>query len=308
MTYKDLLVHVDESRGCARRVELAVELAAAHDAHLTGVTIVSEPSPASFVHPYLPPDLTATLQQELRARADAALARFAEVARRNQIAFETRVDRVLYTDIAEALATNARYADLVILGQFDPDDPAAGPRYLPEQVVLGCGRPALVVPYIGPAPTFGERAIVAWDASREAARAVNDALPLLERAKAVSVVSVNPAVRPWRGAGGRHRSASRAPRPQGRGRAHRGARAGRGQRDPLASRQPRRGPPGDGRLWPFADARVRARGRHPDDPRRDDRAGADVALRGRPRRSRASLGRELRCRRLQPWRKPSATC
>jgi nucleotide-binding universal stress UspA family protein len=197
MTYRNLLVQVDDSRGCARRIELAVELATAHDAHLTGVYIVSEPSPASFVHPYLPPDVTASLQQELRARADAALARFGEVAGRNQIAFETRVDRVLYTEIADALATNARYADLVILGQHDPDDPAAGPRYLPEQVILGCGRPALVVPYIGPAATFGERAMVAWDASREAARAVNDALPLLERAKAVSVVSVNPSERPF---------------------------------------------------------------------------------------------------------------
>ena len=91
MTYRNLLVQVDESRSCARRVELAVELAAAHDAHLTGVYIVSEPSPASFVHPYLPPDLTVSLQQEMRARADAALARFAEVAGRNQVAFETRV-------------------------------------------------------------------------------------------------------------------------------------------------------------------------------------------------------------------------
>ncbi len=197
MTYRNLLVQVDESRGCARRIELAVELAAAHDAHLTGVYIVSEPSPASFVEPYLPPDLTASLQQEMRARADAALARFGEVAGRNQIAFETRVDRVLYTEVAEALATNARYTDLAILGQHDPDDPAAGPRYLPEQVILGCGRPALMVPYIGPAATFGERAMVAWDASREAARAVNDALPLLERAKAVSVVSVNPGAQPF---------------------------------------------------------------------------------------------------------------
>jgi nucleotide-binding universal stress UspA family protein len=53
----------------------------------------------------------------------------------------------------------------------------------------------LVLPYIGPAASFGERAFVAWDASREAARAVNDALPLLRRAKQVGVLTVNP--RPW---------------------------------------------------------------------------------------------------------------
>jgi nucleotide-binding universal stress UspA family protein len=72
-----------------------------------------------------------------------------------------------------------------------------GPRYLPEQVILGCGRPALVIPYIGPPATLGERVVVAWDASREAARAVNDALPLLERAKTVSVVTINPRQQPF---------------------------------------------------------------------------------------------------------------
>ena len=190
MAYKNLLVQVDDTRSCAKRIELAVDLAVAHEAHLTGVFVISEPSPASFVG--VPPELLTDLQQRAREAADAALARFAEVASRNQVAFETRVDRVLYTEVADALATNARYADLVILGQTDTEDPAAGPHYLPEEVILGCGRPALMVPYIGPTATFGERVMVAWDASREAARAVNDALPLLERAKAVSVVTVNP--------------------------------------------------------------------------------------------------------------------
>jgi nucleotide-binding universal stress UspA family protein len=103
---------------------------------------------------------------------------------------------VLYTAIAEALATNARYADLVILGQADPDD-AEGPQYLPEEVTLNSGRPSLVIPYIGPAATLGQRVTVAWDAGREAARAVNDALPILARAQAVGVVTVNPSDKPF---------------------------------------------------------------------------------------------------------------
>ena len=54
-----------------------------------------------------------------------------------------------------------------------------------------------MIPYIGPAPTLGQRVTVAWDASREAARAVNDALPLLVRAQAVDVVTVNPSDSPF---------------------------------------------------------------------------------------------------------------
>ena len=194
MTYKNLLVQVDDSRGCARRIACAIDLAAAHDAHLTGLYVLPEASPAAFAQGF-PPELMTDLQQRTRAEAEAALARFGEAARRSQVAFESRIDRVLYTEVADAVATNARYADLAILGQHDPDDAASGPRYLPEEVMLGCGRPVLIVPYIGPAATFGERVIVAWNASREAARAVNDALPLLRRAKKVGVVSVNP--RPW---------------------------------------------------------------------------------------------------------------
>jgi nucleotide-binding universal stress UspA family protein len=191
MAYKDLLVHVDDTKSCAARLQAAVDLAVAHEAHLTAVYVIAEPSPGAFVSGYVPPDLLDSLQQRARERAEAALARFTEVATRNQIAFETRIDRVLYTAVADALATNARYADLLIVGQADPED-AEGPRYLPEEVTLAAGRPSLVIPYIGPAATLGQRITVAWSASREAARAVNDALPLLARAQAVDVVTVNP--------------------------------------------------------------------------------------------------------------------
>jgi nucleotide-binding universal stress UspA family protein len=196
MSYKDLLVHVDDTRSCAARVQAAIELAVTHEAHLIGVYIVAEPSPAAFVSGYVPPELMDTLQQHARERAEAALTRFTEVASRNQISYETRIDRVLYTAVADALSTNARYADLAIVGQADPDD-AEGPSYLPEEVTLASGRPTLVIPYIGPAKTLGQRVTVAWNASREAARAVNDALPLLERAQGVDVVAVNPSDAPF---------------------------------------------------------------------------------------------------------------
>ena len=196
MAFKNLLVQVDDSKACAARVRAAIDLAIAHDAHLTGVYIVSDPSPATYAGGYLPAGTLDMLQRQLRERAEAALARFTEVAKRNQISFETRTDGVLSTAMAEALATHARHADVVILGQADPEDGEL-PRYLPEEVTLASGRPSLVIPYIGPQATLGQRVTVAWDASREAARAVNDALPILTRAQAVNVVSVNPREKPF---------------------------------------------------------------------------------------------------------------
>ena len=61
----------------------------------------------------------------------------------------------------------------------------------PEELALGSGRPVLVVPYIGSAVSPGKRVVIAWDASREAARAVADALPLLARASSLWVVTID---------------------------------------------------------------------------------------------------------------------
>ena len=122
MAYKDLLVHVDDAksqRGTGARGGRAGDRARGP---LVGVYIIADPAPSSFVTGHVPADVLDMLQRQARERADAALARFAEVAKRNQISFETRLDRVLYTAMADALATNARYADLAILGQADPDD------------------------------------------------------------------------------------------------------------------------------------------------------------------------------------------
>jgi nucleotide-binding universal stress UspA family protein len=87
---------------------------------------------------------------------------------------------------------HARYADLVVLGQVSPDEPPYVGHHLPEEVVLSSGRPALVVPHDWAPGPLGGRVIVAWDASREAARAVSDAMPILEQANSVLAVSINP--------------------------------------------------------------------------------------------------------------------
>jgi nucleotide-binding universal stress UspA family protein len=79
-----------------------------------------------------------------------------------------------------------------VLGQVDPDEPPYVGRDLPEQVVLASGRPVLVVPHDWAPGPLGDRVLLAWDASRAAARALSDAVPILERAESVLVVSATP--------------------------------------------------------------------------------------------------------------------
>jgi len=93
----------------------------------------------------------------------------------------------------EIVPVHARYADLTITGQVDPDSLDAPRRLgLAIQLVMDSGRPTLVAPYAGKFTTLGKRILVAWNGSREAARAVHDAMPFLERAELVSLLSINP--------------------------------------------------------------------------------------------------------------------
>jgi len=100
--------------------------------------------------------------------------------------------RVVSGKVSESLVRQARQADLVILGQINQDHPPPPEgRQLAEDVLMTSGRPILAIPYIGDFQTVGTRILVGWNNSREAARAVNDAIPLLARAASVTILEVS---------------------------------------------------------------------------------------------------------------------
>ena len=85
-----------------------------------------------------------------------------------------------------------RCADLIVAGQDDPKDPDSYlGDFFPENLVLSCGRPVLLVPNAGNERSTGGRVLVAWDGSREATRAVHDALPFLRAAASTTILTVN---------------------------------------------------------------------------------------------------------------------
>ena len=87
---------------------------------------------------------------------------------------------------------HARHADFLILGQDDPKDAASyvAPNFV-GNLVLDAGRPALVVPHTGSLHPPGENVLIAWDGSREATRAIHDAMPFLSHAADVTLLTVN---------------------------------------------------------------------------------------------------------------------
>lgn len=188
MALKDLLVCLDPHPSVDARVKLAVALARRDGAHIVGLHVV----PPSPMPAYYTPE-TVEISQNLRKKAADSFKRsvgrkFNDTLRREGLQGELRI---VEGEVDEDATLHARYADLAILGQPDPDRPFES-AVSPDHVVLYSGRPALVVPYIGFSGTVGERVIVAWNAGREASRAVNDALPLLTRAKVVRILAINP--------------------------------------------------------------------------------------------------------------------
>jgi nucleotide-binding universal stress UspA family protein len=192
MAFKNLLVHVDDTASCAARLRAAATLAQSHGAHLTGLYVVTYPVVPAFIQSQLPVEALALQErgiEELAAKADERYRAAMESAGQN---VDLRIDRSRDVSLAGIVTRHARYADLTVLGQVDPDEEALTDEALPEQVAMGAGRPVLVLPYTYREEAIGRRVVIAWDASREATRAINDALPLLDRAGEVEVVTINP--------------------------------------------------------------------------------------------------------------------
>lgn len=196
MSYKTILVHVDETKRTQERIRIASQIALAQDAHLIGAAMTGV-SRFLFQNAMLAqhdPNLEQHLDL-LRQRATSALQAFEPAAR--QFGVKSWETRIVDDEAAGGISLQARYSDLVVIGQTDRDEPIPSlPPDFPEYVVLNSGRPVLIVPYTGHFEKVGERVLVAWDASMEATRAVTSAIPLLKTAKQVDVLVFNSAARP----------------------------------------------------------------------------------------------------------------
>lgn len=186
MSYKTILVHLDDNPRRAERLSLAFELAARFDAQLVALFALDAARIPSYALAEAGP-----VMREIEARRRTEAARGAEAEFRRAERPGARAEwRVSEQDAFAAVRLSARYADLVVLGQPEPENGAA--RAFAEELLLSAGRPLLFVPYAGRFRDAGKRVLVAWNASREAARAVSDALPILAKAQSVEVVAFDP--------------------------------------------------------------------------------------------------------------------
>jgi nucleotide-binding universal stress UspA family protein len=190
MSYKTILVHIDPGKRGSVRLEVAIRLARQHDAHLVALHALAPFEPPSYVAAEMGPAIIEA--QRLVAATDMARTE-AEFTKQVTAAGLRNVEwRTAVEDPVVAMTLHARYADLVVIGQTDASDSSQVPADFPERLVLAAGRPVLILPSVGSFASVGKRILVAWSQSREATRAVTDAIPFLQLADTVHVMVVNP--------------------------------------------------------------------------------------------------------------------
>ncbi len=191
MPLKDILVYVDGSRETPATLAAACGLAHDHDAHLTGLAVDRPPEIPGYAAIEIPPSALEIIQAQRKETAATARELFEKTVAAAGITDRSRWSLAKGMPL-ESLALRSRYSDLVVVSQVRPDSQSGSAEDMVDDLILVSGRPVLVIPYIGAPDKIGRKVLVAWNASREAARAVADAMPVLESAESVEVFAVEP--------------------------------------------------------------------------------------------------------------------
>ena len=190
MGYRSFLVQVDDSDQSDARIKVASRLARLYGASLQGVYVTSTREMTPFKSAMLPDSV---VENRLRDTGDAQLRaekRFYAGAAAEQLTATSWSAPA--GPAIDAAVLHTCYADIAIVGQSLPEDANAGfASDLVYGMLMGAGRPLLIVPHFGDFPVVGQNVLIAWKETRESARAVSDALPFLKRASKVVVMSIS---------------------------------------------------------------------------------------------------------------------
>ncbi len=189
MDFKNLLLHLDNSSGCRNRLDAAFALARDFEARIEGLFVVPDYIVPSYVEAQISVDLITDVTEKAIARAEETLAEYTQLARDAGVEFDAEV---VEGQIIPILREHSKYADLMLLGQDQPDDPDNASYGLADALLFegACG--CLLVPHSVKIEPPGKRILLAWNASRESARALHEAMPLLARADELVVLSSEP--------------------------------------------------------------------------------------------------------------------
>jgi nucleotide-binding universal stress UspA family protein len=186
---KDIVVNLSVGEGGSPAGDYAVSLASALEAHIAGIAFIYDPIVPVSGTGYIPAEVIETQQADSEAAAQAAVDRFSAATARAGVSAEPLMLNASLAGAGDQFGRIARRFDLAVVGQATPETSAIE-EIIAESTLFESGRPVIIVPYIQKLPLKLDRVMVCWDGSRQAARAIGDAMPLLSRADRVEVVIV----------------------------------------------------------------------------------------------------------------------
>lgn len=191
---KDLLVAITHGPGDAAALAAGLALAESEEAHLAALVCVPLTIPVTFEWSAVPAELYVRVQQAERERGERTAAALRQSLARSTASSEVRVVETRLMPPSSVAALHARHADLAIIGGGMGMPPDAWNEAMFLDLLLDSGRAVLVVP---PGHAFAaplRHAVVAWQPTREATRALHESLPLLRRAQSVDVLMIDPVI------------------------------------------------------------------------------------------------------------------
>ena len=191
---KDLLAPITRTEGDDNALDTALTLAGLEGAHLAVLVTVELPAPIASEWGAFPAGVYSNLYQEARGRGEELAAGLRTRLARTPVTTEVRVVDALYLQTSRSAALHARHADLTLItGPIDGEARAAVESLFVD-LLMDSGRPVLVVPPAHVVELPAQRVVIAWQPTREASRAVHDALPFLRAAESIDVLLIDPQV------------------------------------------------------------------------------------------------------------------
>jgi len=191
MAYKTILMHCNDQRRLGRLLGPTLAFADRFQSHVIGLSVVPPISVITTGVIGTPPIIVDSHCERYRQENSAMRRQFKEATAAGSFSAEWRDADAGSFPVVEVVLEHARAADLVVASQTDREWPASEWLDVADLVTMQSGRPVLLIPNRPQLGQVGTRVLVAWNGSREAARAVFDALPILKHAEATKVVSID---------------------------------------------------------------------------------------------------------------------
>ena len=188
MSIKNILVHVSSDEKEDFQLNVAIELALKYGAHLCGLYVIQRLNLPTYAGAYIPSGVLQAHEEAEQERAEKVQAEFSAMVDKAGCTSEWHCVQG-YSD--QQINLYGRYADLIVVGQAEEHNVLSNEISVEDHILIDSARPILFVPYIGTSLPIGKRILVAWNGSREAVRAISDAMPFLKQAELVEVVSVS---------------------------------------------------------------------------------------------------------------------